>query len=276
MATALGRVAREHRGDAVPLLAAAQARFPQDFWVNFELGLAFYYAKRFDEAIGCYHAALALRPTASSVHCALAESLMSLNRVQDALRAYQEASRLDPANLASRLNIGSILLTQGRIDEGVSCFREVIRLRPDSRAAAVAHNNIGVVHSNQRRPEEAINEFTEALRLDPTLIAARVNLGNNLYTAACAEVLAAATPENHRDASSKRERAARRRKAIERLQALVELAKQPQKDGAWSDWSLGSLLTDPDLASVREPAQLAKLPDAQPSNGSVFGLTFQR
>ena len=42
LATALGRVLLKTAGDAVPLLSAAQARCPQDFWLNFELGWALF------------------------------------------------------------------------------------------------------------------------------------------------------------------------------------------------------------------------------------------
>ena len=67
LATALGRVLLSTGGDAVPFLTAAQARYPQDFWLNFDLGLALSAARRNDEALGFYRAALALRPEASSV-----------------------------------------------------------------------------------------------------------------------------------------------------------------------------------------------------------------
>ena len=37
LAAALGRVSRRSGGEAIALLTAAQNRFPQDFWVTFEL-----------------------------------------------------------------------------------------------------------------------------------------------------------------------------------------------------------------------------------------------
>ena len=52
----------------MPLLTAAQARSPQDFWLNFELGVAMRRANRQDEALGYCRAALALRPDASAAH----------------------------------------------------------------------------------------------------------------------------------------------------------------------------------------------------------------
>jgi len=58
LAIALGRAARAAGGDAVPLLASVQARYPQDFWLNFTLGMMLAEAQRWDEAIGYCRAAL--------------------------------------------------------------------------------------------------------------------------------------------------------------------------------------------------------------------------
>ena len=62
LATALGRAAHQSGGDAIPLLTAVQARYPQDFWINFELGVTLAKARRWDEALGYFRAALAVRP----------------------------------------------------------------------------------------------------------------------------------------------------------------------------------------------------------------------
>jgi tetratricopeptide (TPR) repeat protein len=61
LATALARIARENHADAVPMLTAVHARFPQDFWLNYELGFALYQANRWDEALGYLRAALSAR-----------------------------------------------------------------------------------------------------------------------------------------------------------------------------------------------------------------------
>jgi serine/threonine-protein kinase len=48
----LGRRLQRSGGDAVPMLKAAQAAHPDDFWLNFELALALHYAKQNEEAVG--------------------------------------------------------------------------------------------------------------------------------------------------------------------------------------------------------------------------------
>jgi serine/threonine-protein kinase len=51
LATVLGRVASENRQDAVALLTAAQAHFPEDFWLNLETGSALDRDGRIEEAL---------------------------------------------------------------------------------------------------------------------------------------------------------------------------------------------------------------------------------
>ena len=65
---ALGMLLVKLNADAIPLLTAAQRRYPSDFWLNFSLGGALLNARRWEEAIGCYRAALVLRPAASAAY----------------------------------------------------------------------------------------------------------------------------------------------------------------------------------------------------------------
>jgi tetratricopeptide (TPR) repeat protein len=95
LATALGRVLGRG-GEAVPLLTAAQAQFPQDFWLNSELGHALSSAFRPDEALGYFRAALALRPQSSVTYCDLGNALCDMGRMDEAIDPYQQAIRLDP------------------------------------------------------------------------------------------------------------------------------------------------------------------------------------
>src|SRR5262249_25545888 len=109
LATALGRVARSSGGDAVPLLTAAQARFPQDFWLNLELGHVLPVAHRPDEALGYFRAALARRPQASVAYCGLGWILCAMGRVDEAIDHYQQAIRLDPNYTVAHINLATAL-----------------------------------------------------------------------------------------------------------------------------------------------------------------------
>jgi serine/threonine-protein kinase len=110
LATALGRVARRSSGrDAVTLLTAAQTRFPQDFWLNLELGHALPLVQRPDEALGFFRAALSLRPQASVAYCGLGGVLHDMGRLAEAIDNYQQAIRLDANYTVARTNLANAL-----------------------------------------------------------------------------------------------------------------------------------------------------------------------
>ena len=98
LATALGRVLLMTGGDAVPLLTAAQARYPQDFWLNFDLGVALSAARRHDEALGFFRAALALRPEASTVLIVIGATLYRMGRWTRRSATCSKPSRSTPTS----------------------------------------------------------------------------------------------------------------------------------------------------------------------------------
>ena len=294
LAAALGRVARATGGDAVGLLTAAQARSPQDFWLNYELGVALRRVNRHDEALGYCRAALAIRPDASAAHNALGFQLQAMGRVDEAIDSYQQAVRLDPtyavahcnlgdalyqkgrldeaissiqqalsidpASVAAHLNLGSILYRKGRVDEAIDWFERALNIDPQY---AMAHNNLGVALFVKGRLDEAIDHLQRAVRLDPKAAMDSAILGPSLYTAARAAVLAAAGPGSEKGRLDESRRVGMREQALEALRASLELTSLHRKDGKVSEWSLSTWQTDPALASVRDPAELAKLPDAE-------------
>jgi serine/threonine-protein kinase len=173
LTTALGRVLFKTGGDAVLLLRAAQARYPQDFWLNFELGWALSVSGRIDEALGFYRAALALRPEASSAHNGVGLTLHALGRVDEAIGHFEQALIIDPNFAVAHNNLGHALRAKGRLDEAIGHYQEAIRLDP--KASAPAHNNLGEVLRGKGRLDEAIGHLQEAIRLDPKVSAAAHN-----------------------------------------------------------------------------------------------------
>jgi tetratricopeptide (TPR) repeat protein len=107
LATALGRVVHRSGRDAVPLLTAAQARFPQDFWLNSELGHALALAYRPDEALSYFRAALALRPQSSVTYCDLGTALLDTQRLDEAIDHYHQAILLDPNYISAHMSLAT-------------------------------------------------------------------------------------------------------------------------------------------------------------------------
>jgi tetratricopeptide (TPR) repeat protein/serine/threonine protein kinase len=208
--------AGEHEA-AAGLLRRAQAHYPSDVWLNYDLGreLEAVYPPRTEEAIGYYTAARALRPeTGHELAHALEErgrsaeatavfqdlvvlrpgngrhwsclgNLLKLRgdragadaALDKAVAALREAIRLMPDFAYAHANLGVALMRQGKLDEAIAEDREAIRLRPDD---GTTHFNLGTALGRQGKRDEAIVEFREAIRLQPDHAAAHVNLGNVL------------------------------------------------------------------------------------------------
>jgi tetratricopeptide (TPR) repeat protein len=296
--TVLGRVLHRTGGDAVPLLSAAQAHYPYDFWLNFELGGALHESRRNDEAIGFYRAALARRPEAIEAYNGIGMALRALGRVDEAIGSYKQALGLNPENVLAHsnlgialyygkgrrdeaidhyqqalsidpksaeghINLGCALRDKGRLDEAISHFEESIRL--DSPYAGPAHYHFGLALRMKGQLDQAIDHFQQAVQLDPNPGMARHDLFNCLYAAARRAVRASAGQGSQEPRPGEQERAHLRRQALDWLRAGLELRTKLHKDGkavGWG-WFFYDWQTDSVLASVRDAAALTKLPEAE-------------
>jgi serine/threonine-protein kinase len=178
LAAALARVARTHHKNALPMLMATQARFPQDFGVNYELGYALCREGRGLEGLGYFRAALAIRPAAVS-HNGVGFALVSLGRLDEALGHFQEAVRLDPGYAAAQFDLADVLQKKGRLDEAVVHFRKALGIDPN---LAAAHVGLGSLACAQGRIDDAFEEFQQAVRIDPADAMAHDGLGFVLRT----------------------------------------------------------------------------------------------
>jgi serine/threonine-protein kinase len=220
--TTLGRALGHYGADPVPLLRAAQERHPADFWLNFWLGAALHEAKRAEEAVGYYRAALAARPGTSVVHNNLGLAHHDKGQWDDAIKHYRTAIRLDPNLAMAHTNLGTALAAKGQLDDAIQEYRKAIALDPN---LAQAHTHLGAALAAQGRLDDAIRECRAALTLDPKLAPAHGALGEALLgqgrfaearaaTRRCLDLL----PQNH----PQRERATQQLRQCERLFELTD------------------------------------------------------
>ncbi len=240
LAIALDRAAHQSGGDAIPLLIAAQTRCPQDFWINFVLGATLGLARQWDEALGYYRAALAVRPEVSAAHNNLGQVLYANARRAEAIGHLKEALRLDT--------------------EAIGHYNEALRLDPESIAA---HINVGSVLGLRGRLEEAIDHFQQALRLDPKLAVPEVGLSATISDATRTVLRATAGQDSEKGRRDESVQTRLRLQALGWLQAYLELAKRLRDSGERTGWSPATWQTDSALAGVRDPTELAKLPAAE-------------
>jgi serine/threonine-protein kinase len=173
----LGAALSATGADAVPLLAAAQALYPDDFWLNFDLGNALAQAKKWDAAIGFYRAAVAVRSSAAAPHLNLGNVFAAQKQYEAAIQEFRIASQLDPKAAAPHNNLGNVFRDQKQYEAAIQEFRTASKLDPK---LAWPHHNLGVVFQDQKQYEAAIQEFRTASKLDPKFASPHYNLGNIL------------------------------------------------------------------------------------------------
>jgi serine/threonine-protein kinase len=202
-------------GDAaVRLLRQGQRRFPDDFWINHDLGMALseQIPPQRAEAVRYLTVAAALRAQSPGAHLNLGNSLAEQGSLAEAESEYRKAIELDPKYAQSHNNLAVALEKQGKLAEAVGEYRLATQLDPkfawhhynlakglhaqgkateaalEFRAAiqlapnnSWAHNDLGLVFYEEGKFDDAVAEFTTAIQLDRKLAWPHNNLGNALY-----------------------------------------------------------------------------------------------
>ncbi len=103
--------------DAIAVLRRGQRRFIADFWINVSLAewLQVTNPPQFDEAIGFYRAALALRPNSGSLHYYFGTALRRKGLLNEAESAYRQAIELEPGLADAHSSLVGLLVTQGKV-----------------------------------------------------------------------------------------------------------------------------------------------------------------
>jgi tetratricopeptide (TPR) repeat protein len=246
--------------EAIGHLREALRIDPRSVAAHIDLGLALHDNGRREEAIDHYQQALGIDARSVAAHIDLGVALYHQGRLEEAIDHYQQALGIDPESVGAHLGLGGVLREKGRLEEAIDHYQQALRI--DSRSVE-AHNNLGGVLREKGRLEEAIGHFQQALRIEPKSAFASAWLGITLYPAARAAVRGVTGPGPENGQPGAPERAGLRRQALDWLRAHLELTTKLANDGKVVDWSLATWQTDPGLANVRDPAALAKLPDAE-------------
>jgi serine/threonine protein kinase/Flp pilus assembly protein TadD len=166
------------KADPVPLLVAAHALHPDDFWLNFKLGNAMMKASKFHQAVGYLRAALALRPRLGVVHHNLGTALSYTKHLEEAIREYRAAIALDyKDDVLAHQNLGNSLRDNKQLEEAIREYRTVIVLNPKQ---VGGHLSLGLALQDNKQLEEAISEFRKVIDIDPKAANGRLYLGRAL------------------------------------------------------------------------------------------------
>jgi eukaryotic-like serine/threonine-protein kinase len=160
---AMGTRWRRLGGDPTAFLEHVQRRYPDDFWVNFELGHLLG-GHDLRSAIGYSRAALAVRPDAAAAHYNIGTYLSQVGRREQAIHHYRRAIEINPHHTWAQTSLAACLQSEGRLGESVEHFREASALDPSSVELRQAVRS-GLLQ--QGRHEEARVDWRRWLNTDP-------------------------------------------------------------------------------------------------------------
>jgi tetratricopeptide (TPR) repeat protein len=280
--------------EAIRYYEAARAVRPE---VGHALGHALEKRGQAGDAAALFAELTRLRPANPRHHNCLGIALRATGRLEEAIAEHRRAIELDPEYALAHGALGQALLAQGRFREAQAATRRCLDMLPQGhplRAYVIRQlqrcehmlaleGRLPAVLRGQDRPADAAEclQFAElcrttkrpaaAARLSADALAAtapsaeRLKAGHR-YNAACSAALAAAGRGEDAGRLPAKARAGLRRQALGWLRADLaawgELAgdpkARPQVVTALRPWR-----DDPDLAGVRDPEALARLPDAE-------------
>jgi serine/threonine protein kinase/tetratricopeptide (TPR) repeat protein len=265
------------------------------------LGNALKHQGKLDEAIAEYREGIRLKPDDPEAHYELGIALAGKGKLDEAIAEYREALRLKPDDPEAHCNLGETLRRQGDYIGSLAMYRKGHELgsrRPGwpypsaqwvvqaEQLAALAQRFPRLL-SGEAHPRDATERLAlaqmcydtarhaAAARFWAEAFQAQPKLADDLkvqhrYSAACAAALAGCGHGKDTDKLDDQQRARLRRQALDWLRADLESwrhLRDTELDKARSAAEVTPVLqhwlVDPDLASVREPAALTKLPKAE-------------
>jgi len=170
------QMARVLPGERRNFLRLAQARYPGDFWINFELARKHAYFKEWDEVIRFLTAALAVRPRNAVVHWHLAGALHNKGAEKEALDTIRKSQELlleaDPQNASAYEQYAEWYAQRNYFDEAVREFEKALAARPDDRnlffRLAAAHLGSGAPDRSREICRTMVSRFGISLDTYPT------------------------------------------------------------------------------------------------------------
>lgn len=155
------------------------------------LGLIYYNASRFEDAISSFRRAIGINPNYTEAALNLSVVYNELGHFDKSAQIYAQAkeaskeaqSYLDPfvkGKLANmHASLGEIYKDLGFYAEAADEYRKALLLRPEF---ADLKTCLGVAYRDMRDFNKAIAEFEGAIEINPEYLPARIQLGLTYYT----------------------------------------------------------------------------------------------
>lgn len=161
----------------IPMRRSANAA-PHDAEAQFNLGVALFDLRLFEEASLAYKAAIRARPGYPEAHNNLGNLLRHLGKLDASQAAYREALRSRPEYALAQGNLAKCLRDSGNLEASIRAYHSAICIQPEY---PDAYSNFGVTLKDLGLQADAATQFRRAIQLGPSLSEARNNLGIALF-----------------------------------------------------------------------------------------------
>jgi WD40 repeat protein/tetratricopeptide (TPR) repeat protein len=277
-------------------VAREALRVKPDYERHFHLGAALALEGKLEQAAAEYREALRIKPDYALAHHRLGIIFASRGRRDEAIAEYHKALDADPTCAYAEGGLGLVFLREGRFAEARDAFRHCLALLPERDAwrptataylrraerSLVLDPKLPAILKGTARPAGAdeqieyaqlcaynklygasVRLFLEAFAADPEL-ADDLAAGYRYDAASCA-ARAGSGQGDDADQFGDQDRSRWRKQALAWLQSDLVLRRQQLKQGKLEDRvdvqeKLRHWQNDVDLASLRDPDEVRKLP----------------
>src|SRR5574344_49730 len=147
--------------DAFRGLTSAYRLKPDDFEVNYYLGLACYTNKEYEKAIPCLKKALVINPEAPNVFSPLGLAMYNGKHFKECLSFLKKALDEDPENKEALFSMADAMAESGYGDKAM---KVCMHLRPDPEFGARSCLAAGTMHAKMNQWDKAVQDFDIGLK----------------------------------------------------------------------------------------------------------------
>ncbi|MCX7925805.1 MAG: tetratricopeptide repeat protein [Fimbriimonadales bacterium] len=147
-------------GVAIEKFQQALKTRPNDFRIHYNLGIAAYQLRRYDEAEKHFKRTVELKPDYTTGWKSLGMTYEARGLPEHAIRAYSESLKREPDDLPTRLKRAYLYQRAGNLDAALADFRHIARVYPRN---PDAHIGAGLILMQKERYSEALVHLGAAL-----------------------------------------------------------------------------------------------------------------
>ena len=160
-------------GKAIESLNKAASLKPNEYEMNFEIGMELYEKFSFEAAKKCFENTIKLSPNFAPAYFALGLLELGQCRVYEAVAYCKQALAIEPDYAEAYVTMGKALEIQHKLDEAICYYRKAISIKNDCQQA---YEYIGNAFRKQDNYFDAISAYSKAIEIQSDYTAAYANL----------------------------------------------------------------------------------------------------